>query len=146
MIWLNPHILSFPAFSVGNLGLIPESGRSLEKEMATHSSILAWEIPWTEEPGGLQSMGPQRVIHDWGTSLHLNVPIRKSEVFLSFMVRLNPNILNIIVVFINTYHDFIHLLYFTWFYFIYQTIKSVRAKDISIFDCQCTCISGASTQ
>ena len=34
---------------------------SLEKEMATHSSILAWEIPWTEEPGGLQSMGSQRV-------------------------------------------------------------------------------------
>ena len=36
----------------------------LEKEMATHSSILAWEIPWTEEPGGLQSMGSQRVRHN----------------------------------------------------------------------------------
>ena len=36
----------------------------LEKEMATHSSILAWRIPWTEEPGGLQSMGSQRVSHD----------------------------------------------------------------------------------
>ena len=35
-----------------------------EKEMATHSSILAWEIPWTEEPGGLQSMGSQRIRHD----------------------------------------------------------------------------------
>ena len=35
----------------------------LEKEMATHSSILAWEIPWTEEPSGLQSMGLQRVGH-----------------------------------------------------------------------------------
>ena len=34
---------------------------ALEKEMATHSTILAWEIPWTEEPGGLQSMGSQRV-------------------------------------------------------------------------------------
>ena len=34
---------------------------SLQKEMATHSSILAWEIPWIEEPGGLQSMGSQRV-------------------------------------------------------------------------------------
>ena len=40
----------------------------LEKEMATHSSILAWEIPWTEEPGGLQSMGSQRVGHDWVTN------------------------------------------------------------------------------
>ena len=36
----------------------------VEKEMATHSSILAWRIPWTEEPGGLQSMGSQRVGHD----------------------------------------------------------------------------------
>ena len=36
----------------------------LEKEMATHSSILAWEIPWTEEPGRLQFMGSQRVGHD----------------------------------------------------------------------------------
>ena len=36
----------------------------LDKEMATHSSILAREIPWTEEPGGLQSMGSQRVGHD----------------------------------------------------------------------------------
>ena len=36
----------------------------LEKGMATHSKILAWEIPWTEEPGGLQSMGLQRVGHD----------------------------------------------------------------------------------
>ena len=36
----------------------------LEKEMATHSSMLAWEIPWTEEPGGLQSMGSQKVEHD----------------------------------------------------------------------------------
>ena len=37
---------------------------TLEQEMATHSSILAWRIPWTEEPGGLQSTGPQRVRHD----------------------------------------------------------------------------------
>ena len=35
--------------------------KCMEKEMATHSSVLAWEIPWTEEPGGLQSMGSQRV-------------------------------------------------------------------------------------
>ena len=40
----------------------------LEKEMATHSSTLAWKIPWTEEPGRLQYMGSQRVGHDWATS------------------------------------------------------------------------------
>ena len=42
----------------------------LEKEMATHSKILAWRIPWTEEPSGLQSTGSQKVRHDWATSLH----------------------------------------------------------------------------
>ena len=43
----------------------------LEKAMAPHSSTLAWKIPWTEEPGGLQSVGLLRVGHDWATSLSL---------------------------------------------------------------------------
>ena len=38
---------------------------TLEEEMETHSSILAWKIPWTEEPGGLQSKGLPRIGHDW---------------------------------------------------------------------------------
>ena len=46
---------------------------SLEKEVATHSSILAWRIPWTEEPHGLQSMGSQRAGHDWVTNTHTDV-------------------------------------------------------------------------
>ena len=50
-----------PPANSGDLNLIPGSGRSLEKGMATHSSILAWRIPWTEEPRGLQSMESQRV-------------------------------------------------------------------------------------
>ena len=47
---------------------------SLEKEMAIHSSTLAWKIPWTEEPGRLQSMGLQRVRHDWATSHEMGIP------------------------------------------------------------------------
>ena len=47
----------------GNKGSTPGLGRSLE--MATHFSMLAWKIPWTEEPGGLQSMGSQRVKHGY---------------------------------------------------------------------------------
>ena len=43
----------------GDPGSIPGSEDPLEREMATHSSILAWKIPWTEKPGGLQSMGSQ---------------------------------------------------------------------------------------
>ena len=48
-------------------GLIPGWEDLLEEGMATHSSVLAWRIPWTEEPGGLQSMGSQRVRHDVAT-------------------------------------------------------------------------------
>ena len=44
---------------------------ALEKEMATHSSVLAWKIPWTQESGRLRSMGSLRVGHDWATSLSL---------------------------------------------------------------------------
>ena len=46
-------------------GSIPGLENPLEEGMATHSSILAWRIPWTEEPGGLESMGSQRVRHNW---------------------------------------------------------------------------------
>ena len=49
-----------------------EKGEDLEKEMATHSSILAWKIPWMEELGRLQSMESQRVGHDKVTSLSLS--------------------------------------------------------------------------
>ena len=50
--------------NAGDLGLIARLGRSLEKKMATHSSILVWRIPWTEEPDRLQSMGSQRIKHN----------------------------------------------------------------------------------
>ena len=64
------------------------SRRSLGGEHGTHSSILVWRIPWTEEPGGLQSMGSQRVRHDWSdladmdahtaeVALHPGLPHRK---------------------------------------------------------------------
>ena len=69
---------SLVAQMVKNLPAMPETWvrslgweDSLEKEMATHSSTLAWKIPWTEEPCRLQSMGSQRVGHDSATSLHL---------------------------------------------------------------------------
>ena len=57
------------ACSVGDLGSTSGQEDPLEKEMATHFSILTWKNPWSEEPGRLQSMGLQRVGHDWATSL-----------------------------------------------------------------------------
>ena len=49
-----------PPANVGGMSSVPELGRSLDKEMAIHFNSLAWEIPWTEEPGGFQSMGLQK--------------------------------------------------------------------------------------
>ena len=63
-------VIKNPPASSGDtreVGLIPGSGGSLEDEMATHSRVLAWEIPWTEEPGGLQSMQSWRVGYDLAT-------------------------------------------------------------------------------
>ena len=69
------HIMDFPGGSDGQQsacnardpGSIPCWEDPLEKGMATHSSILAWRIPWTEEPGRLESMGLQRVGHNLAT-------------------------------------------------------------------------------
>ena len=57
----------FPQYLFNSYNLVNHS----EKAMAPHSSALAWKIPWTEEPGGLQSTGSLRVGHDWVTSLSL---------------------------------------------------------------------------
>ena len=60
-------VVSNPLANAGDtrdMGLTPGSGRSPGEGMATHSSILAWRIPWAEEAGGLQSMGSQRGGHD----------------------------------------------------------------------------------
>ena len=57
MVVLVAKSLPVNAGDIRDAGLIPGSGRSLEKEIAIHSSILAWRIPWTQEPRGLQSMG-----------------------------------------------------------------------------------------
>ena len=57
-------VVKNPPASAGDIrdvGSIPGLGRSLEESMATHSSVLAWRIPWIEEPGGLQFVGSQRV-------------------------------------------------------------------------------------
>ena len=55
-------VKNLPA-NAGDAGSLPGLGRSPGEGMTTHSSILAWKIPWTEEPGRLQSMGSQRVRH-----------------------------------------------------------------------------------
>ena len=63
----------------------------LEKGMATHSGILAWRIPWTEEPGGLQPMGSQRGRHDWATNTSLSEQLGnfKIVIFINFSININ---------------------------------------------------------
>ena len=68
-----------------------------EKEMWTQSSILAWKIPWTEEPGGLQSMGSQRVQHDWATEPPAQLDYF-ATVWILFWNSL-PSLLDILVIF-----------------------------------------------
>ena len=72
-------VVKNPAANAEDLGLIPGQEDSLEKEMATHSSIFAWKIPWIEEPGGLQSMGSQRVGHNW-----VNKPTNNNRKSIAF--------------------------------------------------------------
>ena len=67
----NPPVNAGDASSVRSLGWEDP----LEKEMATRSNILAWRIPWTEEPGGLQSMGSQRVRHNLATKQQLETTL-----------------------------------------------------------------------
>ena len=78
------------ACNVGDPSLIPGLGRSPGDEMAIHSSTLAWKITWTEEPDRPQSMGSQRVEHDWATSLSLSqnqieLPWKRESVRYSVM-------------------------------------------------------------
>ena len=70
----------------GDLGQSMSQEDPLEKGMATHSSILAWRIPWTEEPGGLQSMWSQRVGHDRVT-VHSHSPQQQQSI-----IQTNPDL------------------------------------------------------
>ena len=68
----------------------------LEKGMATYSSILAWRIPWTEEPGGLQSMGLQRVGHDWATFTFNSVLFWYTSVHTSYYTYIFIHIVTVV--------------------------------------------------
>ena len=70
--------------SAADSGSIPGSGHPLEKGITTHSSVFAWRIPWTDEPGGLQFVESQRVRHNWATKqqMCININILKSRMRL----------------------------------------------------------------
>ena len=90
-------IRGFPSGSVAKNLSMQETGvqtlgleDSLEKEMAAHSSILAWKVPWTEGPGGLQSTGSHRIRYDWATVYtHIGLILDKEQ-FAFFAVTEGP--------------------------------------------------------
>ena len=69
----NGNELTCHAGHIRDVVLIPRLGDPLEEGKATHSSILAWRIPWTEEPGGLQSIGLHRVRYNWSNLVHMHI-------------------------------------------------------------------------
>ena len=77
-------VKNLPAMQVTQVWSLGGGEDPPEKEMATHSSILAWRIWWTEEPGVLQSMGLQRVGHNWTTNTHIYTK-KKSFVFIWYL-------------------------------------------------------------
>ena len=67
----------------------------LEKEMGTHSNILAWRIPWTEKPGRPQSMGSQKVKHDYATNTHIHTHRHTLliQMILTFLKKITKDLL-----------------------------------------------------
>ena len=87
-------------------GLIPGSRRLSEEGMAIHCSILPWRISWTEKPGGLPSMGLQRVVHNWATNIIHNGDKKcweKSHFYRYYVLKLfvpPPSVVSIALIFL----------------------------------------------
>ena len=91
----------------------------LEKDVATHSCILAWEIPWTEESGGLQSMGSQRVGHDWTTNTPTHPPPPSPT-----PAKFNGEVLGSAVTAFG--EGFFPFLFFSFFFFFFEKVIKVK--------------------
>ena len=98
----------------------------LEKEIATHSSTLAWKIPWMEEPGGLQSTGSQRVGPDWATSLHYEYKIE-----VALLPNLNTNLLSFSI---NTVFQSQPTVQFQNQCHIFSIFTMRATKSVPVFD------------
>ena len=107
----------------------------LEKAMATHSSTVAWKIPWTEEPGRLQSTGWQRVGHDWATSLHHMNKLKIRQLGWMYPTSFIYSFLSSLNIFVNychfaslNSHSIFHNVFLKRFY-----------KSIASICCFCSC-------
>ena len=109
LLWYSDYKKS--ACSAGDPGLDPWEDH-LEKVMATHSSILAWEIPWTEQPGRLQSIWLQIVGHNWATNTHTHTHITHNmqRSYCSSLSWLLSNSLSYLNIELNDNHTYASVL------------------------------------
>ena len=105
-----------------DVGSIPGSRRILEKEMATLFSILAWKIPGTKDPGGLRSMGSERVRHDWAYS-HM----------CAIMLFSFHHVLGFLVWFILLFISLLFLFFYFFFWFLKSQFYFSHLSEIPIF-------------
>ena len=96
----------------------------LEKGMATHCSILAWSILWTEKPGGLQSMGPQKIRLNWAT---VTVIVQRSRIKGGHIIYIDlvpsGNHYSILCIYMLVFTCFVHLFHFCLFFIFHIQVK-----------------------
>ena len=132
-VYICVYLSSLVAQTVKNLPAVqetqvPGSERSLEKEMATHSSIFAWRIPWTEEPGGLQFIGSQRVRQDWVTNTHVCV-YRSMCIYMSTHMYVHLYVRVYIYICVSK-HTFIYVCTDKFFFIIQSFLKTCISYQI----------------
>ena len=115
-------------------GSISGSGRSLEEGMVTHSIILAWRVPWTEEPGGLQSIGLQRLRHDWSNLAQMHT--RTANLCLIFWETVKhlstyPQWLHHFT-FLPAMHKLLPILVYTYYFLFWITTIQIIVKESGI--------------
>ena len=113
----------------------------LEKKMSTHSSILAWKIPWTEEPGGLQSMGSQRVGHDWATNTHICIPHIPSSfwILIFFFLFIKKNLVSKILKRMKTTNEDRWAMHYVMIKQVFGEINNVQKQRRFKYCCICNC-------
>ena len=132
---LSPPWTTLICSSVHNLGISFPKKTFSEKAMATHSSTLAWKIPWMEEPGGLQSMGSLRVGHDWDTSfslftfMHWRRKWQPTPVFLAWRIPGTGSLMGCHLQGCRVGHDWSDLAAAA-VCLLYQTENSMKARNL----------------
>ena len=118
--YLFESLLSVLLGTYSEVELQDQTANLSEKEMANHSSILAWRIPWTEEPGRLQSIGLQRLRHDWSNLARMHARMANLCLIFSETVKhlsTYPQWLHHFT-FLPAMHKFLPILVYTYFFFV----------------------------